>query len=198
MPQCRHACPAPRHRRRSGARLQPAPPLHPAAHPGLAHDLSALRRETIRAALRQAGEDEALTEQGFEVFFAERQRVELFEDAVASLEFLSARLPVVALSNGNANLRTIGIDRYFRCSISAREFGVAKPDPRIFLEAARVLDVAPEAVLHVGDDATLDAHGALGAGMQAVWLNRAGADWPHEARPHATVRDLAELCRLLG
>ncbi|MDR6215019.1 HAD family hydrolase [Paracidovorax wautersii] len=163
-----------------------------------AHDLTVLRRETIRAALRQAGEDEALTDQGFDVFFAERQRVELYEDALATLEFLSSRHPVVALSNGNANLQLIGIDRYFRGSISAKDFGIAKPDPRIFHEAARVLAVDPAAVLHVGDDATLDAHGALGAGMQAVWLNRGEAAWPHEHPPHATVPDLGALCRLLG
>ncbi|MDU7586201.1 MAG: HAD-IA family hydrolase [Diaphorobacter nitroreducens] len=168
------------------------------AHAHLSHDLTVLRRETIRAALRQAGEDESLTDQGFDVFFAERQRVELFDDAIAALEFLSARHPVVALSNGNADLQAIGIGRYFRASISAREFGIAKPDPRIFHEAARVLDLPPAAVLHIGDDATLDAHGALGAGMQAAWLNRGDAAWPHAVAPPATVRDLAALCRLLG
>ena len=43
----------------------------------LAHDLSALRRESIRGALRRAGEDPALAEPAFEVFFEERQRVTL-------------------------------------------------------------------------------------------------------------------------
>ena len=47
----------------------------------LAHDLSALRRETIRAALRRAGEDPAVADPAFEVFFAERQRVVLYDDA---------------------------------------------------------------------------------------------------------------------
>lgn len=32
--------------------------------------------------------------------------------------------------------------------------------------------LAPQQVLHVGDDAALDVLGALSAGMQAVWLNR--------------------------
>lgn len=61
-----------------------------------------------------------------------------------------------------------------------------------------MLDLPPAAVLHIGDDATLDAHGALGAGMQAAWLNRGDAAWPHAVAPPATVRDLAALCRLLG
>lgn len=168
------------------------------ARPDLAHDLSAVRREFIRAALTEAGDDPALTDGGFDVFFAERQRVELYGDALQALDYLAARHPVVALSNGNANLGEIGIARYFRGSISASQFGVAKPDPRIFHAAAQHLGVEPSQVLHVGDDATLDAHGALGAGMQAVWINRGGADWPHgEATPHATVDSLTALCRLL-
>lgn len=61
-----------------------------------------------------------------------------------------------------------------------------------------MLDLPPADVLHIGDDATLDAHGALGAGMQAAWLNRGDAVWPHAVAPPATVRDLAALCRLLG
>ncbi|GKS73854.1 HAD-IA family hydrolase [Acidovorax sp. SUPP950] len=168
------------------------------AHPQLSHDLSALRRESIRAALRQAGDDTALTDGAFDAFFAERQRVELYDDAIAALEFLAVRYPLAALSNGNANLDLIGIGAYFQARISAREFGIAKPDPRIFHAAAEALGVPAASVLHVGDDATLDAHGALGAGMQAVWINRAEAAWPHDGEPHATVPDLTELCRLLA
>ncbi|WP_404299625.1 HAD family hydrolase [Alicycliphilus denitrificans] len=166
--------------------------------PELRHDLSALRRESIRLALTQAGDDPQLAEPAFEFFFAERQRVDLFEDALETLEFLSARYPVVAVSNGNADVQRIGIGRYFRASLSATRLGVAKPDARIFHAGARAAGVDSSEVLHVGDDALLDAQGALDAGMQAAWLNTAGAAWPHEgAPPHATVPSLTVLCRLL-
>ena len=46
-------------------------------------------------------------------------------------------------------------------------------------------------------DATLDALGALNAGMQAAWLNRTEAIWPHDPQPHLIVSDLTELCDLL-
>jgi len=169
-----------------------------AAHPQLSHDLSALRRESIRAALHAAGEDTALAERGYEVFFAERQRVDLYEDALETLECLAARHPLVALSNGNADIQLIGIGQYFRASVSAREFGVAKPDARIFLAAAEAAGVAPHEVLHVGDDAAMDAQGAVAAGMQAVWINRTGKPWPLDDThlPHATVTDLRGLCAL--
>lgn len=41
--------------------------------PDLRHDLSALRRESIRLALTQAGDDAALAEPAFDVFFSERR-----------------------------------------------------------------------------------------------------------------------------
>jgi len=56
----------------------------------LAHDLSALRRESIRGALRRAGEDPALAEPAFEVFFEERQRVTLYDDALPKSRALKA------------------------------------------------------------------------------------------------------------
>ncbi len=168
------------------------------AHPEWSHDLSALRRESIRTALRQCGEDEALTDGAFDAFFAQRQRVDLYGDALASLDFLAARYPLLAVSNGNAQLELVGLDRYFRGALKAREFGIAKPDPRIFHAAAQMLEVEPAAVLHVGDDALLDAHGALQAGMQAVWINRQAEPWPHAGPQPATVDDLTGLCRLLG
>lgn len=164
--------------------------------PDLKSDLSALRRESIRLALYRAGENPLLAEQAFEVFFAERQRVTLFADARPALEFLSARFPLVSVSNGNADLARVGLGPFFRASITAREFGVGKPDPRIFLAAAGALDMQPENVLHVGDDATLDALGALNAGMQAAWVNRADHLWPHEMEPHVTLASLIELCEL--
>lgn len=168
------------------------------SRPDLAHDLSAMRLEAIRLALHRAGDDPALAEAAFDAFFVARQQVTLFEDALPALEFLAARYPLVSISNGNADLERIGLARFFRASIHAREFGVGKPDPRIFHAAAGAVDVMVQDALHIGDDATLDALGALNAGMQAAWLNRADALWPHERQPHVTLTHLGELTDLFA
>lgn len=168
------------------------------SRPDLKHDLSALRRESIRLALYRAGEDPLLAEPAFEAFFEERQRVTLYDDALPALEFLAARYPLVSLSNGNADVARVGLGPFFRAAITAREFGVGKPDPRIFLAAAGAADVQPGEILHIGDDATLDALGALNAGMQAAWLNRTEARWPHEQQPQVTVATLTQLCELMA
>ena len=166
--------------------------------PQARHDLSALRLASIRLALRQAGDDENLAIPAFDLFFAERQRVQLFDDALPALEFLAARWPVVAVTNGNANVHTIGIGRFFQDSWNVQRTGFAKPDARIFACAAQALQVPLSAILHVGDDALLDAAAARDAGMHAVWLNRSGIDWPlADQTPPTTVASLHALCDLL-
>ena len=163
----------------------------------LAHDLSALRRESRRTALKRAHEDPALADPAFEVFFAERQRVTLYDDALPALEWLSERYPLVAVSNGNADIHLAGVGRWFRAAFSAREFGSGKPHPAIFRAAAASVGLLPRDVLHVGDDAALDVVGALGAGMQAAWLVREERPWEHGARPQLIVPNLRALCMAL-
>jgi HAD superfamily hydrolase (TIGR01549 family) len=168
------------------------------SRPDLHHDLSAIRRESIRLALHQAQEDTALAEPAFDVFFTARMQITLYDDAGPALALLAAHFPLVAVSNGNADVHRVGLGHLFRHAFNAREFGCAKPDARIFHAGASALGVDASAVLHVGDDAALDVLGALDAGMQTVWVNRENQAWTHAARPHATVVDLLALCDLLG
>lgn len=170
--------------------------------PHMAHDFSFMRQEGIRRALLAGGDDPALAKTAFEVFFDARHKVELFDDALPALEYLAARYPLIAISNGNADIQRVGLARYFKGAISAGEFGIAKPDPRIFMAAATAAGVSLAQVLHVGDDSALDAQGAQQAGMHTAWLNREGHPWPHaEPEPHhlpmLTVASLDELCKLL-
>lgn len=163
-------------------------------HAARGHDLSFLRLESLRTLLFMAGESAQLAEHAFEVFFAERQRVDLYEDALTTLAFCSERYPVVALSNGNADVHRVGIGTHFHASVSAQSVGVAKPDARIFVAAAAAAGVLPHEVLHIGDDAHTDCIGALAAGMQVAWLNREGCAWTYgDARPHLDLRTLDEL-----
>ena len=144
-----------------------------AEHPHWSHDLSAIRLETIRRALRRHGEDPALAEEAFEVFFEARHAVTLYDDVLPALERLAARHRLVAVSNGNAELHRVGLDRFFAGgSVSARRHGVAKPDASIFLAACAAAGAAPHQVLHLGDDLVADVDGALAAGLHAGWICR--------------------------
>jgi FMN hydrolase / 5-amino-6-(5-phospho-D-ribitylamino)uracil phosphatase len=166
--------------------------------PDIAHDLSAIRKESIRLALYRAKDDPLLADAAFDVFFAERNRVEYYEDAIPCVSTLAKRYPLISLSNGNAQLHLVGLDSIFKAAVSAKTVGVAKPDRRIFQAAADAAGVQMHEVLHVGDDEALDVLGAQGAGMQAVWLNRQGKLWPHDIQPTLEIASLAELTALLA
>ncbi|MES3014712.1 MAG: HAD-IA family hydrolase [Pseudomonadota bacterium] len=166
-----------------------------AENPHWGHDFTRMRRESLVRALTLAGDDAALADAAFDIFFAARNRVELYADARPALEALARRWPIVALTNGNADLRSIGLADYFTATVSAREFGVGKPDARIFHEACRLLQAQPDEVLHIGDDWALDVAGAHGAGLRSAWVQREGdLAMPNgTARADCVVRDLNEL-----
>lgn len=169
-------------------------------HPHWAHDLSAIRLETIRRALRLHGDDPALAEAAFEAFFETRHQVTLYDDVLPALERLARRYRLVAVSNGNAEVARIGLGRFFAGSVSARLHGVAKPDASIFHAACAAAGAAPSQVLHLGDDPLLDIDGALGAGLHAGWVCRpdgAHVDAPHRERAHRFA-DLLEVAQALG
>lgn len=164
--------------------------------PGRAHDLSWLREHSIARALAQSGDDPALAPSAFSVFFAQRQRVTLFPEVRQALAALSQRLPLLALTNGNADLQAIGLDAHFVGCLSAREFGQGKPHAAFFHAACDRLGLAPGEVLHVGDDWRLDVEAAMAAGQPAAWVHRPGhAARPEDARrtPWCQVSGLDEL-----
>lgn len=164
----------------------------------LAHDLGAIRLELIRLALAETGSPAGLAEPAYGVFLEARHQVTLFADALPGLTTLARHFPLVALTNGNADLHKTGVATHFVAGVTAKDAGVAKPDPRIFEMAAGLAGVPADNVLHVGDDPALDVVGAWGAGMQAVWVNRHDHTWSHTADTPVQVPDLQALCGLLG
>jgi HAD superfamily hydrolase (TIGR01549 family) len=158
-------------------------------------DLGALRRAGLQAAFAEAGEDTASVEQAMAVYYQARNTVELYEDVLPALQEIGALAVVGTISNGNADLQTIGLAHHFSFSLSASTHGRAKPDPGIFLAACAALNVAPQDAVYVGDDILLDVQGAQRAGLRAVWLNRTGSTrhLEHGVVPDAICRDFTEL-----
>ena len=163
-------------------------------HPELAHDFSAQRRLALALAIGAHPRQSELVEQAFAVFFAARNRVVLYPDTEPALHRLARRLPIVSLSNGNADLETIGLAQHFVARLSARELGAAKPAAEVFAAVVDRVGVPAAAIAHVGDDPVLDVAGAKRAGLFAVWLNRERRAWPiADQPPDLEVKDLHEL-----
>jgi putative hydrolase of the HAD superfamily len=169
-----------------------------AGEPGRAHDLSWIRTEALRRAARASGYEDAHADRAFEVFLAARNDIEPFDEVRPALARLAARLPLYALTNGNACVRRVGLGDHFAAAIDPVRAGAAKPDPRIFAELVGVAGVPPATILHVGDDPEADVEGARLAGLVSVWMNRTGTKWGASfAPPDHEITDLDELVVLV-
>jgi putative hydrolase of the HAD superfamily len=145
------------------------------AAPDSAHDLTRVRRQTIVRWFEQQGADrnhaKQLGDEGFRVFYEARQQVDPYPRVEETLKHLSARFPLAAITNGNADLMAMPLGQYFEFSLQASDFPNAKPHPVMFEAATRQLNVSPEACLHVGDDPDHDITGARNAGFKTAWVN---------------------------
>jgi len=166
--------------------------------PHQAHDLSFLRRETIARCAVEAGYERDIAHEAFAVWHAARNQVEPWSDVVPALERMKARFRLATLTNGNADLGVIGLAHHFEVTMHAGALGYAKPDPRAYISLADALTLKPAEILFVGDEPHADVVGPRAVGMQTVWVNRSGAEWP-ESLPAAdvSVTDLDELTALL-
>ena len=165
-----------------------------AEHPQLAHDFTRQRMITLERMFGEAGDDLALVTPAFDAFFAARCEVQHYDDSLDALDRLAARVPLAALSNGNADLARMGLMHVFAFQLGAREHGAAKPAPSIFLAACRQLGCDPAQVLHVGDDVEMDVVGAHRAGLRSCWINRDARAWPRDdLRPDLQFSTLAAL-----
>jgi putative hydrolase of the HAD superfamily len=154
------------------------------------------------AACRYA--DDALANEAAALYEAERAvRYRLYSDVVPTLTELRTRVDeLVLITNGPGStqrhkVEVTGLTVLLDAVIISGEAGVAKPDPAIFVLAARAAGVPLAAAWHVGDSLASDIAGAANAGLGAgVWLNRTHAAAP-EPPPDYEITSLTELPGLL-
>ena len=168
-------------------------------NPQLRHDITAVRKTTLRIAAETAGYDHSLVEPAFAVFLEARHRITLYSDVVPALRKLrDAGYCLGTLTNGNADVQRLGLGQLFDFSLSAESTGKAKPHPRMFEEACRRARVTAAQLAHVGDEPGTDLAGAQLAGVTVIWMNRRGQPADPEVNHHAEIRNMEELLTLLG
>ena len=120
--------------------------------PELKHRISALRRRVLFHALQDTGYTHAqrLADEAFEVFIEARHALEVFAHAEPTLVALAKDYALGVVTNGNADVRRIGLGHHFKFVLCAEDIGIAKPDARLFHEALlRGADVSgPWSFLH--------------------------------------------------
>lgn len=102
-----------------------------------------------------------------------------FPDVAPTLGWVEERgLATGVLTNAHADLQqekmqATGLGE-LPLLVTLDTFGVGKPDPRVFQEAARKLGADPGEALYVGDEFDVDASAAVAAGLHGAWLLRPG------------------------
>lgn len=169
-------------------------------HGALAAWAPEYRREAWARALADHGiEDRDLATELGERFGVERRaRHELLPGATDVLDELSNRHRLALVTNGAAclqreKLRASGLADHFEAVIVSEDLGSGKPDPAPFIAALEALGADPSDAWMIGDSLERDVHGALAAGLRAVWLNPEGSPGGHQPQ----IRSLAELPALL-
>jgi putative hydrolase of the HAD superfamily len=167
--------------------------------PELGHDVSACRLAWLELALHECGSKNAKARscELLDGFIAVRSDLQVPPESFALLDRLAARYPLIAITNGNVDTTRIGLAPYFTQVLKPIDGVRCKPHADLFKQAQLVLDVAPDAIAHIGDHPVTDVAGALACGYRAIWLNRAGRDRRLRNLPHVELSSLQELDQLL-
>ena len=133
--------------------------------------------------------------------WAQHHHFELYDDVPATLVSLRARgLKLGLISNSHRCLKSFQshfeLEGLVSITVSSAEFGVMKPDPRIFQEALDRMDVSASRSVMVGDSLAHDIIGARQAGMRAVLLDRGGCASTNDPQT-VIIHSLSELAGII-
>lgn len=169
-----------------------------ASYPELRDKVSALRKATLMRVFLQTGNDreraEAMAEEAFRVFYEARSQLPLFDGVEEVMRQLREKYQLIAVTNGNADLKLAGHDRLFDDLFNADLHGEAKPAPDLFQRALDKAGVSASEAIHIGDHPQQDIAAAQQLGMKTIWFNNKGRDWPLEGvQPDRVFTHWAEL-----
>ena len=143
-------------------------------------------------------------------FISLRSNFSVPKASIELLESLSAKYPLVAISNGNVDTKAIGIAHFFKHIyhagyqvssdflykgklLDSKQLLRMKPSTDMFDEVCEKLNIAPKELLHVGDCGVADIQGALNAGCQSAWLSKYDVGKPLKQVPHIELNNIADL-----
>ncbi len=167
-------------------------------------DFAAQRRARMRELFSWVSVevDDADADAAFEVYVsAYFAAIRAFDDVAPCLDALDrAGVAAGVLTNGRVSAQTrkleaLGLGGRFRSVLVTEEIGVHKPNPKVFVEAARRAGRPVGECVYVGDKRETDACAAVAAGMHGIWLDRHGTAALEET---LRITDLGALPAVLG
>lgn len=144
------------------------------ASPELCHDVSLWRFEVIKLGLAEFGvTDNQLVQQVYDAFYAARSDFVVPEQTFEVLAQLAQRFKLIAVTNGNVDIKQIGLADYFEGYYRAGEQGCRmKPYPDMLEKAIADMSLSSASnILHLGDNVGSDIKAAQNAGVASLWFN---------------------------
>jgi putative hydrolase of the HAD superfamily len=160
--------------------------------------------EIVQTAFDRLGADAppSLVGEIAETYRARREEAaSLFPGAVETLgQLRNAGVRLALITNGSAKGQRRKVERfelagYFDCIVIEGEFGVGKPDERVYLHALAQLSARPSEAWMVGDNLEWEIAVPQRLGLRGVWVDWAGNGLPEstDVRPDRIVRAISEL-----
>ena len=170
-------------------------------NPSLDYDLGLLRKKMIsyhtqKYFKNQKNLDEFI-EEAYMFFLEERHKVEFFDGVISVLEKLSLNYKLGVLTNGNADIKKLGIDHMFDFSVSSMDVKSNKPDQGHFIRAKELSQINFHNTLHVGDHPVNDVYGARELGINVMWFNLNNLVWDIDENPPIQFKKWSDFVNLL-
>ena len=156
-------------------------------NPSLDYDLGLLRKKMIsyhtQKYFKNQKDLDEFIEEAYMFFLEERHKVEFFDGVIPVLEKLSLNYKLGVLTNGNADIKKLGIDHMFDFSVSSMDVKSNKPDQGHFIKAKELSQINFHNTLHVGDHPVNDVYGARELGINVMWFNLNNLVWDIDENP---------------
>lgn len=166
-------------------------------NPALGQQPTRARKAVFLRCFEEAGcakaEAQCGTEAAFHIFWQARNTIDLYPETIPVLTQLAAAYPLIAISNGNADIHVLGLGHFFCGHYSADASGAPKPDPTMFNAALRQQGISAEQAVHIGDNPQDDINAAQQVGYKTIWYRDNTTYAIDSCQPSAVVNRLSDL-----
>lgn len=166
--------------------------------PALSNDVTKCRFEALMLGFEQLGmkkaeERKELAKHAVDYFLSWRNKISISPEIELLLADLCKQMPLLVITNGNADISQHGIAKHFDKIYAANTQYPMKPAPNMHFNACKHLGIKPQHLLHVGDSIQSDILGARHANCASMWFNPTKQPVASKILPDIEVHDLQAL-----
>lgn len=136
-------------------------------------------------------------------YFTELKEIPVMPGLIDLLEKLTSKnFPIAVASSSFPEiieliLQKTGLRKHFQVMVSSQEAGKSKPEPDVFLLAAKRLGINPENCMVIEDSAN-GIRAAKAAGMRCIAFEGPGANPANQKQADAVIKSFDQLYMMLG